>query len=134
VTIRTARDCTWAVSANAPWIGIVGSGRGQGDGAVDYIVSANPVPVARSATISIEGVSVQLNQAAAPPPPPPPPPAPPPPPTENIEVRGRVSNLGGSCPTVTFFVAGRFVLATEATAFRDGRCPFEDEDDDDDDD
>jgi hypothetical protein len=66
VTISTARDCTWSVAAEAPWVVIAGEPNGQGDAVVPYTVATNPVPTSRSGAISVGAARVQLNQAAAP--------------------------------------------------------------------
>jgi hypothetical protein len=66
VSIGATRDCAWSIAANAPWIAIAGERSGHGDGIVDYTVSANPVPSARSAALTIEELQLPLSQAAAP--------------------------------------------------------------------
>ena len=65
VSIGATRDCTWAIAANAPWIAIAGERSGLGDGVVNYTVSENPVPSARSAALTIEDLQLPLSQAAA---------------------------------------------------------------------
>ena len=63
--ISTTRDCGWSATTNANWVSMA-STSGQGEATVSYSVAANAVPVARSASISVSGQSVQLSQAAAP--------------------------------------------------------------------
>ena len=53
VTISTARDCTWSIAADAPWVSIVGDHSGQGDGVVTYSVAANTVPTSRLGSIVV---------------------------------------------------------------------------------
>lgn len=65
LTITTARDCTWSVASNAPWVAL-GGGSGQGEGTIPYTVAANPVPSPRSAAISVGVKSVAVSQQAAP--------------------------------------------------------------------
>lgn len=65
VTIATARDCTWSVSTDAPWIDIAGDRSGQGQAVLNYTVSENPVPTSRAAAISVESARLELSQAAA---------------------------------------------------------------------
>ena len=65
VSIGATRDCAWAIAANAPWIAIAGERSGHGDGVVNYTVSENPVPSARSAALTIEDLQLPLSQAAA---------------------------------------------------------------------
>ncbi len=65
VSIGATRDCAWAIAANAPWIAIAGERSGLGDGVVNYTVSENPAPSARSAALTIEDLQLSLSQAAA---------------------------------------------------------------------
>lgn len=58
----------------------------------------------------------------APPPPAPPPPAPAPTPVRQVDVRGRMRDLSGSCPNVTFRVRAERIYTTAATQYDDGRC------------
>jgi hypothetical protein len=61
----------------------------------------------------------------APPPPPPPAPTPPPPPPPapvDVELNGRVSNLAGACPALTFVVEGVPVVTTSQTTFKKVSC------------
>jgi hypothetical protein len=64
--IGAGRDCTWSVSADASWIAFTGPRTGQGDAVVGYTVSENPVPSARSASLSVDSMRLPLSQAAAP--------------------------------------------------------------------
>jgi len=66
VAITTPRDCSWSVSAEAPWISISGNRNGQGDAQVPFSVAVNPAPSARSAAISVGSERIELNQAPAP--------------------------------------------------------------------
>jgi uncharacterized protein DUF5666/all-beta uncharacterized protein len=57
------------------------------------------------------------------PPPPSPAPAPPPPPAgQDIELKGTISGLGGSCPAIRFSVSGRTVTADSGTEFDKKPC------------
>jgi hypothetical protein len=66
ITIGATRDCSWSISSEAPWIAIAAARAGQGDAVVDYTVSENPVPSARSAVLAVAGVHLSISQAAAP--------------------------------------------------------------------
>lgn len=66
VAVATARDCTWSISSDAPWVSIGGSHGGQGEASVPYTVAPNPVPTTRSAALVIGSQTVALSQAAAP--------------------------------------------------------------------
>ena len=41
---------------------------------------------------------------------------------ETVDVEGRVSELSGSCPNLTFRVDGTTVVTSADTRFRGGRC------------
>jgi hypothetical protein len=75
------------------------------------------------------GARVRVRQAGKPPPPPPPPEPPPPPPAPpspepgpEVEFDGEISRLIGTCPNLTFEVAGRTVLTWSGTEYRKLQC------------
>ena len=63
--MSTTRDCTWTVSADSSWVSIATTS-GQGDGTVQFSISANLVPSPRSAALIVSSQRVPLNQAGAP--------------------------------------------------------------------
>jgi hypothetical protein len=65
-TISASRDCTWSVTADSSWVSITGASQGQGEAVVPFSVAANPVPSARSASITVGSQRAALSQAAAP--------------------------------------------------------------------
>ena len=66
VSIGATRDCGWTINSNASWIAIAGDRSGSGDAVVNYTVSENSVPSARSATLAVDAVQLPVSQAAAP--------------------------------------------------------------------
>lgn len=66
LSIQTARDCTWAVAADSTWVSITGTRDGQGEAVVSYTVAPNPVPSARTASLTVGSERVSVSQAAAP--------------------------------------------------------------------
>jgi hypothetical protein len=66
MNVATTRDCTWSITAVPAWISITGDRGGQGEAAVGFTVTSNPVPVPRSGAISIGTDGLQISQAAAP--------------------------------------------------------------------
>jgi hypothetical protein len=66
VSIGATRDCAWAITSNASWIAIAGDRSGSGDAVVNYTVSENSVPSARSAMLAVDAVQLPVSQAAAP--------------------------------------------------------------------
>ncbi len=66
VTVTTARECTWSVATEAPWISITSSQNGQGDGRVEYAVASNPTPATRRGDLFVGEVRTEIVQAGAP--------------------------------------------------------------------
>jgi uncharacterized protein (TIGR03437 family) len=64
VGIQAAASCPWAVAGLPSWTSVSGASSGTGSATVTFVVSANS-GAARSAAISIAGVSVTINQVAA---------------------------------------------------------------------
>ena len=65
VSISTARDCTWSVSAENNWIAATPT-TGQGSATVSFTVQPNSVPSVRTSALVISSQRVPLSQAAAP--------------------------------------------------------------------
>jgi len=102
VTI-TASDasCPWEARANARWIEVTSASSGSGSAQVSFSVAAN-TGAAREGTLTIAGQTVTVDQAAGP---------------VITTVTGKVSDLQGECPTLTFVVDGRRVRTDAATEF-----------------
>ena len=66
LSIATARDCTWSIKTEAPWLSLGAEAAGQGEASIPYTVAPNPVPSARNGAIVVGPTSVSVNQAAAP--------------------------------------------------------------------
>lgn len=145
----TANDgCGWTASSDVAWLAGVRTA-GTGSGVAAFVAEPNAGP-RRRGVITVAGQSLSVTQRAgsspvptpplpphpspAPPTPtptpnpvptptptptPPPPPAPPP---ATIEFNGRVSSLGGTCPSLTFLVDRRQVTTTSETRFSSGEC------------
>jgi hypothetical protein len=138
VQIRTHEVCQWTAASDSSWAA-VSPAAGRGPAMLSVSVAPNSGG-SRSTFVTAAGVRLPVTQAApqAPPlppaPPPPPTPAPnpptPPPPTPplpaptpvEVELNGRVSNLAGTCPALTFVVDGVPVFTTSRTTFRKGSC------------
>jgi len=142
--VQTHEVCTWTAASDSPWTS-VSPAAGRGTGTVSLTVAPN-TGTTRTAFVTAAGVRMPLTQAApqapplppAPPPapapaptpaptPPPPPPAPTPPPPPppapvDVELNGRVSNLAGACPLLTFVVEGVPVVTTSQTTFKKVSC------------
>jgi hypothetical protein len=139
VELRTHEVCEWSAASEVAWARVAPAS-GRGDAGVQVTVEAN-TGATRTVSVIVAGqrVSVTQNaQPASPPPPPPPsppppsppppePPPPPPPPPEptpvrSIDLEGRLSNLSGECPIVTFRLRGYDVYTTSSTRYDDGQC------------
>jgi Domain of unknown function (DUF5666)/Putative binding domain, N-terminal len=145
--IRTHSACAWTAASEAPWMA-VSPDDGRGPATVGITVTANTGDT-RSGFVMIAGDRIPLTQAAAAapapppptpppptpppptppptpppptPPPPPPPTPPPPPPGGEVEIRGEVSGLVGTCTSAQFTIDRTVVVTTPATTFRRGPC------------
>ncbi len=66
VTVSTARDCTWSLASDAPWLSLTGANAGQGDAVVAFGVAANPLPSPRTGGIAAGPDRQVVSQAGAP--------------------------------------------------------------------
>ena len=64
VSVQTAASCAWTVTGPPSWITVSGASSGAGPATVTLVAVPN-TGAARSAMVSIAGVSVTINQAAA---------------------------------------------------------------------
>ena len=62
VIVTTRSDCQWSASPSAAWIAIVAGASGTGNGSVGYTIGANPAQAARTATITIAGLTFTVTQ------------------------------------------------------------------------
>jgi len=61
-TVNSGAGCTWAATSNASWITITSSSNGSGNGTVTFSFAAN-AGLARSGTITVNGLTFTVNQA-----------------------------------------------------------------------
>jgi uncharacterized protein DUF5666/all-beta uncharacterized protein/BACON domain-containing protein len=139
VTVSATSGCGWTVSTDASWIHAARTS-GAGSGTADFTVDSN-AGGQRTATLTVAGLRVSVTQLAVsgpapapapaptpsptptPSPAPTPEPNPPPPePPKPVNVKGRVSQLSGSCPTLRFTVDKRDVVTDDETRFTRGKC------------
>jgi hypothetical protein len=64
VAVAAARECTWSVASNVPWITFSTPTGGQGNGTVDYVVAANPATEGRRGGLVVGGQTLEVVQAA----------------------------------------------------------------------
>jgi hypothetical protein len=102
VTVTASSStCVWNATSNVSWIALTSASSGSGNADVSFSVAAN-TGAAREGTLTIAGQTVTVDQAAGP---------------ETTTITGKVSNLQGVCPILTFVVGGRTVLTLAATEF-----------------
>ncbi len=65
VNVQTLAGCTWNAQSNAPWLSIAAISSGSGNGTVTFTAAPNEGD-ARSATVTVGGTTITVNQAAAP--------------------------------------------------------------------
>jgi hypothetical protein len=144
IDMRTQDGCRWTAAADATWA-TVSPASGQGAATLALIAAPNSGPE-RTVTLTVGSDSLVLRQLSAPTPtpapnpspapspapapspspapqpPPTPVPTPPPAPNPIIELTGRVSQLSGQCPTLSFVLDTTKVLTTPDTTFQKGPC------------
>jgi hypothetical protein len=100
--VETQGGCNWTASTTDSWIRITDAS-GTGSGNVRFSVESNNGPD-RVGAIAVGGVSVRVEQEGQRP--------------ERVTLRGSVSNLNGSCPSLTFSLDGETVFTDANTRFR----------------
>jgi len=122
--VTTLTGCSWSAASTASWI-TIGSGQtGTASATVSLTVAANTCP-ARTGNVAVAGRVYTVSQSAAagtpapgPSPEPTPIPTPTPPPTgQQVHLEGTAALVGGSCPSVTFFVNFRRVVTDQSTEY-----------------
>lgn len=98
--------CEWTAASNVPWITLT-SNAGTGNGRARYIVLPN-VGAARSGTLIVAGTTVTVSQDGVPSP-------------QTVMLSGRLSDVDGDCPNLTFRLEGQTVRTNQQTMF-DDRC------------
>lgn len=64
--ISTARECSWAVQSDAPWIVPQADASGQGDGSARFTITANTDPEGRAAALTVSDLRLQISQGGQP--------------------------------------------------------------------
>jgi hypothetical protein len=103
----SAPSCSWTAASPVSWIRLTGRASGSGDGSVQYEVSKNDAPSKRTATLTIAGLAFVVTQAGK---------------VEEIDLEGRMSDLTGECPAMTFRLERQTVRTTAATVFTGRTC------------
>ncbi len=65
IAVSAARECAWTANSSVAWMAILGSSSGQGDGAIEYSVSANGDATVRRGVIELNDQRANVTQAAA---------------------------------------------------------------------
>ena len=101
--MRTERDCSWTASAEESWIRL-SPASGTGPAEVTVSVERNDRD-ARAGSITVNEETVRVEQEGRRP--------------DRVTLNGTVSNLTGSCPSVTFTVDDRRVYSDASTRFKE---------------
>jgi len=64
VTVNTSNGCAWSAVSDMTWVVVVSGVSGTGTGVVVFKVAANATGQARTATLSIGGQTLTINQTA----------------------------------------------------------------------
>jgi hypothetical protein len=128
VSVTTSEGCQWRALSQHPWIRVASDAERTGSGSAALQIDRN-AGAAREGLVVVEGQLFTVAQAGAglppspaPNPSPTPSPGPADPPSDPIEIDGEVTALLGTCPSVSFHLAGHSVATNPATDYRDGRC------------
>jgi hypothetical protein len=106
VEVTSQADCAWSATSPAAWIQVTRGESATGNGEVRYTVAPNPSGTGRSGSLTIAGRTHSVEQDAG----------------RKEEVEGRVSQLSGGCPNLTFRVKNTTVTTDASTRWDDGRC------------
>ena len=64
IIVRTDRECAWEARSESDWLAIADSS-GRGDGSMRYTAAGNPVVSERRGAVVVNGLRVEIGQAAA---------------------------------------------------------------------
>jgi hypothetical protein len=64
VTVNTTSGCAWTATSNQPWLTVIGGPSGTGTGVVAFQVAPNTTGQARTATLTIGGQTLTVNQTS----------------------------------------------------------------------
>jgi hypothetical protein len=103
----SSASCTWTAASPAAWIAITSGTTGTGDGTVRYEISENNGLTERTTSLTVAGVLVPVTQAGK---------------LINVSLDGRISDVTGSCPTITFTIDQQEIRTTVATLFIGRTC------------
>ncbi len=107
VRVQTGPQCRWTASSRVDWISFPDGASGAGNGDFRARVSRNS-GAPRSGTVDVGTGSLTINQKGGE--------------TRTVDLKGRIDDLRGSCPRVSFTVDDRRVQTTEDTRYAQGSC------------
>ncbi|HET7220577.1 MAG TPA: BACON domain-containing carbohydrate-binding protein [Vicinamibacterales bacterium] len=64
--ITTNRECAWAATSDADWLGLASPANGQGDGTIRFTVTDNSAPSSRAAAITVNDQRLPISQDGRP--------------------------------------------------------------------
>ncbi|HEY8549229.1 MAG TPA: DUF5666 domain-containing protein [Vicinamibacterales bacterium] len=108
IRVTAAAGCRWTATSSTSWLDVRG-GSGAGTGTFRIQVALHVGLQPRSGSVTVEGQSITVEQQGALPGP--------------QTLTGTVSGLSGSCPNLTFSVAGQTIRTNVLTGFPRNGCP-----------
>jgi hypothetical protein len=108
VDVRASSEtCAWTAASSVSWLTIVSGATGAGDGRVRFEVSENNGLTERSTSLTVAGLSIRVTQAGK---------------VLNVDLSGRISDLAGACPALTFTLDKQTIRTSVATVFVGRTC------------
>jgi hypothetical protein len=104
VEVTAAAGCSWTGTSEFDWIRFDGRRSGTGSDRVRLAIDENEAAPTRSGTALVAGQLVMVNQAGRQP-------------SGETRIEGRVTDIRGACPVLTFGVEGRAVVTGAGTKF-----------------
>lgn len=114
-SLATTTSCTWSAQSGASWATLTTAASGSGSAEVRYVVLPNTSSSSRQTTVTVGGAVHRVTQSGA---------------SgdddddddDERRLDGRVTNLSGGCPSVSFTLGNVVVRTTGGTDFRRGNC------------
>lgn len=101
ISVSAGEGCAWTAATSTPWLTITSGQAGTGDGTVTVVAAANLTSSERNGSVLVAGRTVSFSQDRA----------------ELQSFSGRMKNLSGTCPALSFTVDDRPIRTTSSTVF-----------------
>lgn len=101
ISVSARAECAWRAETSTPWLSITSGQEGSGEGTVTVVASPNLTSSERNGSVLVAGRSVSFRQGGA----------------DLRPFSGRIRNLSGSCPALSFTVDDEQIRTTAETSF-----------------